>query len=521
MISMPKVIAPVAAVLATLVAGDLQRAAAADPPAKPAAAAAALPKVSIGTGPVTRSAAKRGANWEARRVGTTVDGKRVDVEVIHLRGIDGIEAADIPEAAKAFFLTHAKALPPDEVAHYVVNKKQLEDWARTHPMPEALKKKKEAHRKRGCKSISMRCAREGVKHVSKEASKQAEALRKEARDDWKDVSRELGRGLRMAEDALRECFADHPVKSGPIRIPPIDIPTRVKFSGALAKSKDGKVLGKANVSLPMKLVDATVEVSAFIIPCAVTVPQVPIWIRPRSVSLKGILTVDSHLDLELAASGAVRDTIPLMHPTQMDFFTTVFFIHMVPFELDLGVEFASKVDIQASGAMQASLCDARQRKVQVDFQCDGKGCRGQQRELTVQFQPIRNLQIAAHGQALVRPSIFTAFTLDVNFGALSARVGPEFYVAAEVRGAALGGSPGVRPATVPIAASLSGHLYGGVDMLHFVNFLRPEFLDGKSAAQVVRGRDPWLKTALLPPVTVGSPSATAAKTTATSARCAK
>jgi hypothetical protein len=517
-----KVIAPVAAVLATLLSADLQRAAAADPPAKPAAAPAALPKISIGSGPVTRTPAKRGANWEARRVGTMVDGKRTDVEVIHLRGIEGIEAADIPEAAKAFFLTHAKALPPDEVAHYVVNKKQLEDWARTHPMPEALKKKKEAHRKRGCKSISMKCAREGVKHVSKEVSKQAEALRKEAREDWKDVSRELGRGLKMAEGALRECFADHRVTSGPIPVDRLHLPGKVKLSGALVKSTDGKARGTANVSLPITLENATVEVSAFIIPCAMTVPQVPLWIRPRSVSLKGTLTVNSHLDLELNASGAVHDTITLLHPTQTNFFTTVFFIHAVPFELDLGVEFESKVLIQASGAMQASLCDARQRKVSLDFQCDGKGCRGRQQELPVQFQPVRNLQVAAQGQALVRPSIFTAFTLDVNFGALSARVGPEFYVAAEVRGAGRGGAPGLRPATVPVAATLAADLYGGVDMLHFVNFLRPEFLDGKSAAQVAKGRDAWMKTALMQSVTVGAPSAAGAiKTSAPRARCAK
>lgn len=508
--------------LAMLLSGFLHPAAAAEG-AQPDIASP-KPKVSVATGPVTRTPSRPGAHWETRRLSTTVDGKRADVEVFHLRGFDGIEAADIPESAKAFLLTHAKTLPPDDVAHYVVNKKQIEEWARTHPMPETLKKKKETHRKRGCNSISMKCAKEGVKHVSKEVSKQTEALRQEARREWDDVSREVGRGLKMAEGALRECFADHPVKSGPIRVPPLDIPTKVRVAGAAVKDKRGKVDGRANISLPMRLTDATVEVSAFIIPCAITVPQLPIWIRPRSVSLEGVLTVDSTLDLELNANGTVRERIELKAPPEMDFFTTVFFIHSVPVELDLGVGFEAQVDIEASGIMHAKLCDVRQRKVRLDFECDGKGCRGQQRELPVQFQPIRDLQVTAQGHGVVRPAVLTAFTLDVNFGALSARVGPEFYVSAEVRGGARTGSAGTRgPGSIATAAALSADLYGGVDILYFVNFLRPEFADGKSAAQVVKGRNPWIKRPLLESISVGSPSATAQSSQPGSAspRCAK
>jgi len=482
-----------------------------------------LPKAFIATGPVRRPAPQRSAQWESRRLSTTVDGKPVDLEVIHLRGIEGIEAADIPESAKAFFLTHAKTLPEDEVAHYVVSKKQIEEWAKAHPMPETLKKKKEKHRKRGCKSISMKCAKEGVKHVSKEVSKQAEALRKEARDEWKDISRELGRGLKMAEGALLECFRDHPIKSGPIRIGSLPIPTKVKVAGPLAKRKDGKLDGQANISFPMRLEDVTVEVTAFVIPCAVTVPALPIFIRPRSVSFEGVLTVDSTLDLELNANGAVRESIPLKLPGAVNLFTTVIFIHAVPVELDLGIEFEGQVDIKTDGVLHATFCDVRQRKVRLDFDCDGKGCRGSPRELPVDYKPIRDLQVAAQGHASIRPAVFTALSLDVNFGALSARVGPEFYVSAEVQGAARAGSPGTRPASpAGTAAGLMANLSAGVDMRYLVDFLRPEFAPGKSAAKLPPGRKNLVNN-LLVSKPVGSPSAAAQPTKpgSASARCAK
>lgn len=481
----------------------------------------ALPKVSISTGPPRKTPPRSGALWESRRLSATVDGKATDVEVLHLRGLEGIEAADIPESAKAFLLTHAKTLPEDEVAHYVLNKKQIEAWAKTQSLPETLKEKKEKHRKRGCRSISMECARKGVKHVSKEVSKQAEALRKEAREEWKDVSREVGRGLKMAEGALRKCFADHPIKSGPIRIGSLPIPMKVKAAGPLAKGADGKVGGKANLSFPMRLDDVTIEVSAFIIPCAFAVPQVPIWIRPRSVSFEGVLTVDSALDLELNANGKVTKAIQLMKPAAVDLFRTVVFIHAVPVELDLGIELESQLDIKTDGVAHATLCDVRQRRIRLDFECDGKGCRGEQRELKVDFKPIHNFQLDAQGQASVRPWVFTALSFDVNFGALSARLGPEFYVSAEVRGGARAGSTATRRPVVA-AAGLSADLYGGVDIRYLVDFLRPEFAPGKSAAQVLKGRTHLVKT-LLASKSVNLPSAAAqaSQPDSASARCAK
>jgi hypothetical protein len=534
MIPKAKPIRPIARVAATVpplllalaglfLSGSLRPAAAQD---------IALPKVVTATGPVTRTAPQRGAHWESRRLSTTVEGNRIDVEVLHLRGFEGIEAADIPESAKAFLLTHAKTLPEDEVAHYVVDKKQIEEWAKAHPLPEVLKKKKEEHRKRGCKSISMKCAKKGVEHVSKEVSKQAEALRHEARREWEDVSREVGRGLKMTEGALRKCFADQRVSSGPIRRKELKIPTRLNFSGPLVTGKDGQVDGHASIRFPVRLEDVTVEVTAFVIPCAfpaaaATPMALPMWVRPRSVSFEGILTVDSSLDLELNAKGRVtkegKKGIPLMKPAEANLFTTVVFIHAVPVELELGIEFDAKVDVKTDGVAHATLCDVRQRRVRLDFECDGKGCRGEPQPIKVDFKPINDFQLAAEGRASIRPWVFTALSFDVNFGALSARVGPEFYVSAEVQGAARASSSEIRRSgSVATPAGLTANLYGGIDILHFVNFLRPEFADGKSAAKIVEGRSHLGKPILLKSISVGSPSAaTQGAPGSASARCAR
>jgi hypothetical protein len=486
-----------------------------------------LPKVFTATGPVRRTAPQPGAHWESRRLSTTVQGKPVDLEVVHLHGIEGIEAADIPESAKAFLLTHAKTLPPDEVADYVINKKQIETWAKAHPLPETLKKKKETHRKRGCSSISMKCAREGVKHVSKEVSKQADALRKEARDEWKDISREVGRDLKMTEGALLECFRDHRISSGPIRLGDLKIPTKAKVAGDLAKGKDGRVDARANISFPMKLEKVIVEVEAFVIPCAFAVSAFPIWVRPRSVSFEGVLTVDSALDLDLKASGSVREEIQLIKPSATELYTGVIMIGEIPVELDLFIEFEGKVDIVTSGVLHATFCDVRQRRVRLEFECDGKGCRGSPRDLPPDFGPIQDLQVAAQGVARIKPSVLTALTLNANLGALAARVGPEFFVSAEVQGAAGAGSSGTRPgAPVAAAGGLSADLFAGFDVLYFVHFIRPEFLQGKQGKPEVtslKGRlPPGVKVRLLSKsVESGSAAAQPTKPGSASARCAK
>ena len=119
--------------------------------------------------------------------------------------------------------------------------------------------------------------------------------------------------------------------------------------------------------------------------------------------------------------------------------------------------------------------------------------------------------------------MFTPISFDVNFGALSARVGPEFYVSAEVQGAARAGSSGMRrPGSVTTAAGLTANLYGGVDIRYLVDVLRPEFAPGESAAKLPPGRDHLVRKVLLVSKSVGSPSAVAqGQPGPASARCAK
>src|SRR5882672_8076301 len=136
------------------------------PPANAVASGSgvALPKISILAGPPARTVLRRETHWESRRLTATVDGKPTEFEVLHLRGIKGIEGAQgLPDTAKQFLLAHARTLPPEEVAHYVVNRKLVEAWAKTHTVPESLKNKGGGGSHSGCHSISVHCADEATK----------------------------------------------------------------------------------------------------------------------------------------------------------------------------------------------------------------------------------------------------------------------------------------------------------------------------------------------------------------------
>jgi hypothetical protein len=133
----------------------------------------------------------------------------VNANVVRLRGIDGIKSATgIPQGAKDFLLMHARTLPPGEVDNYVVNAKLAEEWFKTHPGPESVKRaaaKGDGHT--GCNSISVNCAEEAAKHAEDEAARQSQRLLEEAQSEWKHVTGEAEHDWNMVEG----CFADQPL----------------------------------------------------------------------------------------------------------------------------------------------------------------------------------------------------------------------------------------------------------------------------------------------------------------------
>jgi hypothetical protein len=436
-----------------------------------------LPKVSVVTSSATRGVVRNAGDWQARRVSAVVDGKPVDVEVLHLRGIRGIETAEgLPESAKQFLLAHARTLPPDDVAQYVVDKKMVERWAKTHSVPDSLKKKSASGSHAGCHSISVHCAGEAAKHAEGEASRQTEALRQQATDNWKHFSREAGRDLKMAEDATLKCFADHTLSSGPKRVAftnggvSADIP--LDFPG-----KYGRVSGRARVGLRRVDLNADVEVEAFVIPCAFAVTSLPVWVRPKSVAINGTLTVASAVDVELRAQGQFQREVPITFPAPSvpPVPPIVFFIDEMPVEVDFGVEMTAAVSIDATGNVKFRADD--EQTIPLNLICDGHGCRrrGEPPVLPAFRKPGGDVQMNAQGRVKITPSVYPGLRMDVNFGAITAKVGPELRVTADFRGVASIDCSATRAnGAGATAAGLSADLYGAVDLKYVVEFVRPE-----------------------------------------------
>jgi len=492
------------------------------PAAGTAPASIGLPKIAVMAGPPTRTIVRRETHWELRRLNATVDGKPTEFEVLHLRGIKGIETADrLPDAARQFLLAHAGTLPPDDVGHYVVNLKLVEAWAKTHSVPESLKKKSVGGGHSDCSNPfkSTHCAGEAVKHAENEVAKQADALRKQAGEEWSHLSREIAHDLKMAEDLAQKCVSDQTLASGPRRVSVSNLSTAATLPIDLP-GKDGRVSGKARIAVRRIDLKADVEVAAFVIPCAFVVTAFPAWVRPKSVAVNGTLTVASAIDLELHSRGDFQKNLPMPLPTAPVQIVPpiVILVDEIPVELDIGLEYEGQVAIEAHGALDATLRAEDEQTIPLNFLCDGRGCRrhGEPPPATpAAHKPSAELQLNARGRATITPSVYPALRLDVNLGALAARIGPEVYVTADFRGAAGTDCAGAGTA---IVAGLAADVFGGVNLRYVVEFLRPELPGAESAAKsaTIKGQSP-LSRQKLASFPVGTPPVAAQSTKSGSA----
>jgi hypothetical protein len=130
------------------------------PGAKPGQIAFLAPKVSIAEqANISVLAKAEHDEWALKRLNAVVEGKAVQVDYYHLRGIEGIQKAEgLPPAVRDVLLAHASQLKPcalpvkasggagkpvppamvaqancEDIPFYVVNKRVAEEWANTHP----------------------------------------------------------------------------------------------------------------------------------------------------------------------------------------------------------------------------------------------------------------------------------------------------------------------------------------------------------------------------------------------------
>ncbi|MGA8050667.1 MAG: hypothetical protein WCA09_10900, partial [Burkholderiales bacterium] len=352
--------------------------------------------------------------------------------ILRLNGRDAIrQAQSLPEGARDLLILHARTLAAGESEHYIVNRQLAEQWMQAHPAPADAKElaKKSSAKKSSCKglstgSLNADCAKEAAQHAADEVTRQW-------RKEWTHVSAEYAHDLHMAED----CLADHtlrPANPVPVRFTiPLEFPVSAQKS---TKSSDahgsasGSVKGTVTVGVPVDA-DFQANVEVAYIPC------LPFAFRPKSVSANGDMTVSARLGATLSATGQFSElfTIPPTGGPKIPVQVIPIVIAGVPVaELDVSIYLDGTVEIGGDGTLDGHFLLNAPYKTAFDFKCDGKACGLNAHNVPVPTTTHEDAQLK--GQVHVKPAIYVALQLDLDWDALSARAGPQPYLWGEVRG---------------------------------------------------------------------------------------
>ena len=385
----------------------------------------ALPQLSYGT-PQPAPSGPRGmpARWEAS--GT----------YMHIRGYDGIEQAQgLPEGVKTLLKIHVMALEPGEPDHYLVNPQLALEWSKTHPVPPEVKPPSTSDGHSGCSAWSIHCGGEVVKHAEDETSRQAQMLRQQAQADWKHWGTELTKDWHEAEG----CLADNtlPLNNIPIEFaasPSVGIHLERSgkitngspVSDTMSGSASGKAEGTVNLALPMNSPDFRANLEVFYIPC------LPFMVRPKSIGGHGTVTVGSRLTAAVKATGQFDENIST-GSAQVPIVLIPIVLFGVPIaEMEVSAYVEGNIEVSGQGAFTANFALDNPHEMKLEFSCDGHGCTGHSQPVPVPTIATETAQL--NGRIRVEPTIFTAVQLDFDFGALTARAGPQPYLLGEIYG---------------------------------------------------------------------------------------
>lgn len=428
----------------------------------------ALPAGASGTKPnsFTIPPVSYGAPQSAQSSGVPSTGLRdsrgrgsMNPNVVRLHGINGIATATgIPQAAKDFLMMHARTLPAGEVDNYVVNAQLAEEWFRTHPEPESVKKaaaKSDSHA--GCTAISVHCAGEAAQHAADEAARQSQKLLEEAQAEWNHVTGEVERDWNMVQG----CFVDNrltlpgiPVKFSLTPEFPMNFHTNGTASNQYG-SASGTINGSVVFGVPIQS-DFTAQVDMFYIPC------LPFAVRPRSIAASGKLGVGSTFDASATATGKFNQTFTIP-PTGGPHFP----IEVIPIviagvpvaELDVSVYVDGRVLVDGEGKVGGAVSVKTMQDTVFDFACSGKACDLNQRSVPEPVSTAESVRI--DGRIHVKPEVYAALQLDFDVDLLTARAGPQPYLLGEIYGCAT--ASGTQSAGQPTSGQESYTLTSDLD----------------------------------------------------------
>jgi len=398
---------------------------------------------------------------------------RVNNDVVHLRGADGIQqATNLPEGAKNLLLLHAYTLGPGEVDHYIVNTKLAADWIKAHPALAKVQPPTSHNSHAGCTvTITNPCLGADVQHIEDQTSQQVNDLLNAGQQEWQHVTHELAHDLNMVEG----CFADQTLHLNEV---PIQIPDSIpelafhfnKNGGPDLKgttsnqygSASGDVTGVVTLGVPMEA-DFKAQVDMFWIEC------LPFFIRPKSIHADGAMSVAAKLGANLTANGQFTQlfTIPPTGGPVIPIEVIPIVIAGVPIaELDVSIYLDGTLAVNGTGKFDANLAfETRRTNNEFDFTCSGKSCELNSHALSSK-PPATSESVKVNGRVYIKPAFYVALQLDFDVDALSVRAGPQPYLLGEVDGCyaasatqTLGG-----PSTVDQSYALTSDLDWGIEL---------------------------------------------------------
>ena len=381
-----------------------------------ARAANVLPQLSFGT---PRKATK-GDDPRA-------SGPSQNVKTVRLRGINDLREVNpntVPEAAKDMLLLNARALETQEFDGYIVIPESAQEWSKTLPksVREKLRKAVEntgkKKKKKGCSTrhISMGC-------MKNEVDEAVDDVAKTARKAWKDIEAEWGRAMGNVT-AAATCFKENT----------LEVNTPVKFSETpeFPVNVNGKgVKGTVAVGVPVAG-DFTATLKFFYIPC------MPFALRPKSLGAEGVMEAGGLLRANLTLSGEIshKFLVPPGGGVKIPAWVIPIVIGHVPIaEVDVSVFVEGNVTISGKGTLNGEVKLQSTQRTAFDFACSGHGCDLRSPDLPP--TPATAVEsIKLEGTVHVKPAIYTALQLSLDWNLLESRAGPQPLLLGELYGCA-------------------------------------------------------------------------------------
>jgi hypothetical protein len=357
-----------------------------------------------------------------------------DPNLKQLNGLVGIrESTELPQVVTDLLILHARTLAAEEHDSYIVNPKLAEEWIKTNQLPpEFVASVRKAalddgkRKKKGCSSkhLSTGC-------VKNEVEQSVDDLTNAWRDTWTATADELGRLLGRADD-VRACFADRTLTLSniPVRfaVEP-EIPLSFEKDGTSERAS-GTVKGTVAVGIPVNA-DFTADVKMYYIPC------LPFAVRPRSLGASGRMDVGGSFTASVNAAGKFDQSfsIPPGGGIQVPIAVLPIALGGVPIAvLDISVYLDGTLAVSGEGALEGTVKLQAMQNSSFAFECTGHGCQVAQRSAPAPATALESVKL--DGRIRIKPAIYSALQLSLNYNLLSARAGPQPFLLGEIYGCA-------------------------------------------------------------------------------------